>query len=127
MCPWCGRRMGYNYNREHVVPRSMGGENKWNIMRAHPYCNKLRNTELYILSLNYEYKLYRYFTDEQMLFLIRAIYYYQHRLRRHFEWCTENNYISREHYKIQLENLDTLTTLVDNKVINVFNYKFNET
>lgn len=105
----------------------MGGENTWNIMRAHPYCNKLRNTELYIPSLNYEYKLYRYFTNEQMLFLIRAIYYYQHRLRRHFEWCIENNYISREHYKIQLENLDTLTTLVDNKVIDVFNYKFNET
>lgn len=127
-CPWCGRHMGYNYNREHVVPRSMGGRKGWNIMRAHPYCNKLRGSEFYVPSPNYDYKLYRYFTDIQMLYLIRTTYLHRDELKWHFEWRIKyDNYIFQEHYKIQLDNLNNIITLVDNKVIDVFNYKFNET
>ena len=45
-CPWCGLFCFRDYNREHIVPRSLGGSNRFNIMRAHPTCNKIEGAIL---------------------------------------------------------------------------------
>lgn len=85
-CPWCGLFCFRDYNREHIVPRSLGGSNRFNIMRAHPTCNKNRGSDFKIPLVSDGWEdFYKYFTNDMLLYTIRSIYYNKYCLRMYYD------------------------------------------
>ena len=90
-CPWCGLPLNNDWNREHIIPKSMGGSGLYNIMRAHKICNRTRNTRLEMIGVYPDTNIliipYMYESmDEDMLYYtIRAMYVYHRILLRNLQ------------------------------------------
>ena len=117
-CPWCGRLLGNNWNREHIIPKSYGGLNSgYNIMRAHPVCNRYRGSLVPIPRLNEEdLEIYKYFTEEQTKFFIRAIWMQRRILRMYIIRYNPDDVVY----------LDSMIERIEKIGLNPCSWEFNE-
>ena len=106
-CPWCGLLLNKHWNREHIIPRSTGAGNKYNIMRAHEMCNRARGSKLDMIGVNPDNNMlvipdmYKRMDEDMLYYTIRAMYTYSPILLRDLRNKTkslENNIKILEEY-----------------------------
>lgn len=143
-CPWCGQPLGNYWNREHIIPKSLGGRGSYNLMKAHPDCNRNRGTRFRIPSLdNDNILLYCHFNKEQTLYFIRDIWLHREMLRHTLSqrinsythcldniketdvWCSLYIRMLKENEE-DLRNLNDIVNFIETKGINPNTWIFNE-
>ena len=142
-CPWCGQPLGNYWNREHIIPKSLGGRGSYNLMKAHPDCNRNRGTVFRIPSLYNNTLLYCHFDKEQTLYFIRDIWLHREMLRctlsqgiKNCKCLLSNTKETDVWYRFyirtlkeneeDLRNLNDIVNFIETKGINPNTWIFNE-